>query len=89
MQAIDDMILVPVESAFAMVGLNTPLTRGIAVGVGVGVVSSLLKPALFYDAKTKAMRPWTFYPGDSTVAPTVLPLWLASAGAGVLTAMFI
>lgn len=84
MQALDSVIIAPLEGASRMLGLNSSGSRALAAaGITAGVLW-FLKPELMFIPASKEARAWGPYAPEDPEA-TTLTWYLASAaiGAGV------
>lgn len=86
MDAIDEAILSPLEKVAQKLGLNSPGSRGVAVGALVAGVLYVMKPELMFDATGK-MRPWNVM--DDSENATAMPIWLVAAGAATAATFLI
>lgn len=77
-----------IENAFAVVGLNNPVYRFVAMGAVGGIVEYSVRPAYSYRPDGSP-RPWVLISGNNAVDSTYLPAGSTAIITGLTFALFV
>lgn len=75
----------PVESAYAAIGLTTPIARLVGTTLGIGAILYIVQPGIYF--RNGHMRPWSAWSNEPDAM--LIPWWLAAILIGIVGATFV